>query len=225
MRPHSGYEWKGLTRALHIADYIETYCDDADDIYRTFQLERLRRAVDEIEDGVRWNNRLSREIGLFDALDQYYAELVTGLNIDDFPEQEYEMLAEFGVHNPKAHLQGIICLLKLRQQEKVSWQKEKICVSRELERTVEILSSAQEDFREQDGGSNEESGPPKKPRRWFKGLGKIGQGAAMSIGDICLAASLLEVPVSPETKTWGALVSATAGTGIILDAMGELRGG
>lgn len=224
MSYHWEYEWRGLRRALHVIEYTQSHCDNDDDIYRTFQLKRLRRAVDEVEDGVRWNIHLAREIGLLDALDQYYAELVSGLDAEDFPAEEFEMMREIGFHDPKRDLQGIICLLKMRQQEKASWQKEKISVSRELERTVEILSSAQEDFKEKDSKNTEKSEPPKKSRRWFKGLGKIGQGAAMSIADICLAAGVLKFPVSPETQTWGALVSATAGTGLLLDGVGELRG-
>jgi len=221
---HWEYEWPRLKKALHIIDYIQTHCDDVNDIYNTFHIDRLRRTIDEIEDGVRWNNRLAREIGLLDALDQYFAEIIAGLDIDDFPEEEYDMLKDFGFHNPKSDLQGIIYLLKIRHKNDVSWQKEKIQVSRELERTVEILSSAKKDFKT----SNEEKDtivePPKKSRRWFKGLGKIGQGAAISIGDICLAAGILKFPVSPETQTWGALVSATTGVGMVLDGIGEIRG-
>jgi hypothetical protein len=224
MSHHWEYEWRGLKRALHVIEYTQSCCDNEDDIYHTFKLERLRRAVDEIQDGVRWNNRLAREIGLLDALDQYYTELVSGLDAEDFPPEEFEMMREIGFHDPKRDLQGIICLLKMRQKEKVSWQKEKMCVSRELERTVEILAAAQDDFKETDSDSSGKSDPPKKPRRWFKGLGKIGQGAAMSIADICLAAGVLKFPVSPETQTWGTLVSATAGTGLVLDGIGELRG-
>lgn len=223
------YEWQGLKRALHVIDYIQTYCDDEDDIYRTFRIDRLGRAVDEIKNGVHWHNWLAREIGLLDALDQYYQELSSGLDIADFPEHEYQMLQEFGFHNPKVDLQGVIYLIKIRQKQRMAWQKEKLYVSRELEHTVEILASAQKDFHEDDEEEEDEntegkSERPKKSRRWFKGLGKIGQGAAMSIGDICLAAGLLSFPVSPETQTWGSLVSATAGVTMVLDGVGELRG-
>ena len=218
------YEWRGLKRALHVIAYINAYCDDVDDIYRTFRIERLRRAVNEIESGVQWNNRLANEIGLLEALDQYYAEIVSGIDISDFPSQEVDILSEFGFESPSTDLQGIIYLLKMRQREKQKLQKEKSCVSSELKRTVEILSSVQEEFIEKDEKSNETSEPPKKSRRWFKGLGKIGQGTAMSIADICLATDLLKFQVSTETKTWGVLVSTTAGIGMILDGIGELRG-
>jgi hypothetical protein len=55
-------------------------------------------------------------------------------------------------------------------------------------------------------------------------LGKIGRGAGISIGDVCLAAGILKFPVSLETQTWGAIVSATTGVAMIMDGIGELRG-
>ena len=224
---HRGYEMKGLRRALYVINYIQAHCDDDDDVYSTFRSGALSDAVDQVRRSVRWNNELAREVGLLDALDQYYEEIVAGLDIADFPEQEFQMLRDFGFHDPKVDLQGLVVLIKMRQKESVVRQKEGLHVSRKLEQTVEILGSAQEAFdkgkEEDEEEDKEKSGRPKKPRRWFKGLGKIGQGAAMSIGDICLAAGIFKFPVSPETQTWGAIVSATAGVGMILDGVGELR--
>jgi len=64
----------------------------------------------------------------------------------------------------------------------------------------------------------------KKSRRWFKGLGKIGQGAALSIANAALAVGVIHFPVSPETQTWGALASVATGIGTILSGVGDLRG-
>ena len=65
--------------------------------------------------------------------------------------------------------------------------------------------------------------PPKKSRRWFKGLGQIAQGAALSIADVALAVGALHFPVSPETQTWGAVASVATGVGTIFSGMGDLR--
>jgi hypothetical protein len=64
---------------------------------------------------------------------------------------------------------------------------------------------------------------PKKSRRWFKGLGQISQGAALSIANIGLAINVFKLPVSPETKTWGAIASVTTGIGTVLNGIGDLR--
>lgn len=87
----------------------------------------------------------------------------------------------------------------------------------------ERLSKAKDQFKEQDDKEVTKEELPKKSRRWFKGLGQIGRGAALSIGDIALAVGTLHLPVSPETQTWGSLVSATTGIGMIFNGIGELR--
>jgi hypothetical protein len=64
---------------------------------------------------------------------------------------------------------------------------------------------------------------PKKSRRWFKGVGQIAQGSALSIADVALAIGVLKLPVSAETQTWGALASVTTGIGTVLNGLGDLR--
>jgi hypothetical protein len=64
---------------------------------------------------------------------------------------------------------------------------------------------------------------PKKPRRWFKALGQIAQGTAISIANVALAIGALKFPVSPETQTWGAMASVATGIGTVLSGVGDLR--
>lgn len=216
------YELDRLRAALHVLDYIQHYCSDDESIYRTFNINALREAVEAVEQAVRRSTRGLREIGLLDAFDNYFDEILDGLDIDDFPEEEYELLRSIGFQNPKSDLQGIIYLLKVRHREWLLRRNLKRCVSSELKSATELLESAVKDLKIEDQKTIVEQ--PKKSRRWFKGLGKIGRGAGVSIGDICLAAGILKFPVSPETQTWGAVVSTTAGVGMILDGIGELRG-
>ena len=218
------YRWNGLRRAIHNIDYTQTYCSDSDDVYKTFRPERLRRIVQEIEDGVRLNIRLGAEVGVLDALDEYFGEIMSRLDIADFPEQEYDLLCDVGFHNPKSEIQGIICVLRMRHKERASGQKEKVRVSRELEHAAVILSGSQDDFMPSEEEEEFNARRPRKPLRWFKGLRKIGQGAAVSIGGACLATGLPKFSVSPEIQAWGTLVSATTGVGMILDGTGALQG-
>ena len=223
MSHHWHYEWRGLKKSVDLVNYITNHCENNDEIYRTFTSDRLKRAVDEINDGVRWNNRLAEESGFLDAIDSHYNEIVDGLDVELFPESEIELLQEFGFKHPKSNLRGIIYLLKSRNKDKYRSRNE-MSVSSALKYTVDKLSDAQNDFKEPDKEIITKEEKPKKSRRWFKGLGQIGQGVALSIGDIALAAGMLKFPVSPETQTWGALVSATTGVGMILNGVGELRG-
>ena len=74
--------------------------------------------VNEVEDGVRWSNRLAEEAGFLDALDAHLEEIIAGLTVDHLPEHELQILAEFGSHDPKPDLQGIIYLLKARRKQR-----------------------------------------------------------------------------------------------------------
>lgn len=64
---------------------------------------------------------------------------------------------------------------------------------------------------------------PKKSRRWFKGVGQIAQGSALSIADVALVIGVLKLPVSAETQTLGALASVATGIGTVLKGVGDLR--
>jgi len=64
---------------------------------------------------------------------------------------------------------------------------------------------------------------PKKSRRWFKGVGQVAQGSALSIANVALAIGVLKLPVSAETQTWGAIASVATGIGTVLNGVGDLR--
>jgi hypothetical protein len=64
----------------------------------------------------------------------------------------------------------------------------------------------------------------RQPPRWLKGLGQIAQGLAMSTANVGLSLGILNLPVSPETQTWGSIVSVTAGVGMVISGSGDLRG-
>jgi len=220
---HWSYEWQSLKRAIALVNYINNYCNDTNDIYMTFTLKRLREAIDEAKAGLRWHNELAEDLGFFDAIDAYFDEIVDGLDVELFPESEYELFKELGSRNPKSDLQGIIYVLKTRKK-KSSFLINEISVSKNLKNTVKKLSEAEEQFEENEKNAENSKNKPKKSRRWFKGLGQIGQGTALSIGDIALATDILKFPVPPEVKTWGSLVSTTTGIGMVLNGIGELRG-
>lgn len=65
---------------------------------------------------------------------------------------------------------------------------------------------------------------PRKHRRWWKGLGQIAEGAALAVADVGIAVGAFKLPVSPETQTYGLVVSAAAGMGKIMNGLGDLRG-
>jgi hypothetical protein len=108
-------------------------------------------------------------------------------------------------------------------------QSRDLSLRQELRSVEEKLEKADAEFQEQVDAATKHlpeatsKNFPKKSRRWFKGLGQISQGTALSIADIGLAISVLKLPVSPEAQTWGAIVSVITGIGTVLNGIGDLR--
>ena len=205
------WQWHRLIASMGVINFIKYYCDNDDAIYKTFRMERLKTTVDDVEDGIRMNNRIVSDTGFLSAVEDHFAEILDGMAPEYFPPEELEILQELGSQNPKVELAGIIYLLKARKTYLVSSTKE-VSVSKQLDQVVERLS------KEQKREISERPG-----RRWFKALGQICQGAALSMANVGLAVGLLPFSVSPETKTWGALLSTTSGVGMILTGVGDLR--
>ncbi len=220
--PHGGrmwhYETGRLRRAMHIIRYIQLHCDNDDDIYATFKAERLRRVVGDVRGRVLESQHLADAGGFLDAIDEHYAAIVAGMTLGHFPESELGVLRDLGSDDPTRDIQAMIHILKTRLP--TSEFPDQPSVRTQLDRVEAKLSEALEAMRE----NEDQAEAPKKSRRWFKGLGQMAQGAALSLADIGLAAGVFQFPVSPETQTWGALVSTTTGVGMIMTGFGELRG-
>lgn len=222
MGHHTNYELERLRRATRILRAMGEFSDSEGNISSDFTTEGLRRIINDVENGVRSNNRILKYSGFMDALDAHYEELVDGLRFEHLPEKEVELLRSFGITDPQLELRGQIYLLRARRSRRERNSNE-LAVSQRLERVEKELSEARNDLAQQ-SENQELQKAPAKSRRWFKGLGQIGQGAALSICDVGLIAGAFLFPVSEETKTWGAVASVTTGVGMIFTGIGEFRG-
>ena len=219
---HHEFDWefRRLREAMNVINYVKHNCDSDDEIYETFRMEILGSTVRSVRSGVRTSSNMAKRSGFLDAIDDHFEEIIDGIKPEYFPKEELEVLQKLGSKNPQIELAGIIYLLKAKQSQLASLIRE-VRISKQLDRIEEMLLKAEERFEEE---SKEEEEKPRGPgRRWFKGLGQIAQGAALSIANIALAAEFLPFPVSAETKTWGAMTSTTAGFGMVLTGVGELR--
>jgi hypothetical protein len=210
--------------ASHVLRYIESYCDRNEDIYETFTLERITRAVSEIRYSLDFSRRLAEESGFMDAYEEYEREILAGLQPHHLPEADKEVMREMGSPNPEVELRILVYSAKERRGKTERNSKE-MPTRKRIEYAEKELKKAEKQFEEAESQNKEESIDlqPKKSRRWFKGIGRIGQGAALSIANIGLAVGAIKFPVSPETQTWGAVASVATGIGTILDGIGDLR--
>lgn len=213
-----GWEWERLVNASNLLRYINHQCHDEDEIYRTITRERIAQLPDEIRTGAITNRNMLEESGFMEAIDAYYEEIIAGMKLEHMPEQELEVMRQLGSPEPEAELSALIYIVKSRCKNQRSYNELK--VSNQL-KNIEHKLEQQE---QQPSELKENAEKPKKSRRWFKGLGQIAQGSALSIANVGLAIGAISIPVAAETAGWGAIVSSITGVGMVLNGVGEFRG-
>lgn len=211
------------------------------DPYDALRMRALANMLRQVRTGLAANTRMLDEMGLLRTLDAEYSVIARHMRVEHLPSSEEEVLRRYGFDNLANHLPGVIYAVRAHANERSGFQE--LSVSQELRRLTERLDTAAADHdrlqqiddeiaviraqNERPQVSAElaaEQSSLRKERRWWKGIGQIVQGTAMSLADGALAVGALKFEVSDETKTWGALVSVTAGVGTIISGIGDLRG-
>jgi len=209
-------------RSARIFRFIESYCEDSDDVYRTFTPDSLARSTADVRYSLTFNTRITEEGGFLDAYEEHEQEILSCLKPEHLPEADKEIIREIGSVNPDVELRSLVYAAKEKIRER---PYREVSVSQEMRNFEKRLDQAEQSFRKVAELEEPEmnNGRPKKSRRWFKGVGQIAQGSALSIADVALAIGVLKLPVSAETATWGALASVATGIGTVLNGIGDLR--
>jgi hypothetical protein len=225
---HMGDEWSyELTRAIRAARmlrFIETCSDTPSDVYSTFTLEGLRRTFYDVHYSSEFAERIVRDGGFLDAYEADPNGLLADIRPEYLPDIDKEVLRRIGSSNPDAELRVLMRNAKTILHHTGMNDRDRP-ISQQLKQVYECTERAAKDVDAEIEESKVESPKekPKKSRRWYKGLGQIGQGAALTIANAALAFGAIHVPVSPETQTWGTLVSVVTGIGTMLSGVGDLR--
>lgn len=231
------YPLSELAAANRILDAMSSIYDP----YEVFRARALANLLRQARNGVGANTQMLDELGLLRTLDAEYSVIATRMRVEDLPTGEDEVLRVYGFDDVADNLPGVIYVVRAHASERSGFQE--LSVSQELRRLAERLDAAAADHDRLEQIEDEirvsraqnerpqvsaelaaEQGSRRKERRWWKGIGQIVQGAAMSLADAGLAVGALKFKVGDEAKTWGALVSVTAGVGTILSGIGDLRG-
>lgn len=217
------YHLDQAERAARVLRFIEDNCDDGDDVFSTFTVQRIAGAVSDTRHSLEFSNRTIEQAGFLDAFEAHTSLILDGLRPEHLPPADREVLREMGSPDAAAELAELVFRARAYRQ-RVERMSREISVRKQLHHVAEQIAQVQKEFDEFNKSQTKQiSGePPKKSRRWFKGLGQIGQGAALSIANVALAVGVIQFPVSPETQTWGALASVATGIGTVLNGVGEL---
>jgi hypothetical protein len=224
MKEEVHYHLDKAERSARIFRFIESYRDDSEDVYQTFTPEVLARSTADVRYSLSFNTRITEEGGFLDAYEEHEHEILSCLKPEHLPEADKEIIREIGSVNPDVELRSLVYAAKERSHKRER-QNHEVSVRQELRNFEKQLDQAEQSFRRVAELKEPEmiKDRPKKSRRWFKGVGQIAQGSALSIADVALAIGILKFPVSAETATWGALASVATGIGTVLSGIGDLR--
>ena len=217
------YHLDQAERSMRIFRFIEENCDDGDDIYDTISPIRVGRAVSETRYSLDFSNRTLEESGFLDAFEPHMRDILDGLRPDHLPLVDQEVIRNTGSPDAEAELAELVHRARA-YRSRAERMAQEVSSRQQLRHVAEQVARIQKEFEEFSSSQTDQPRePPKKPRPWFKGLGQIGQGAALSIANVALAVGVIQFPVSPETRTWGALASVATGIGTVLSGVGALR--
>jgi hypothetical protein len=223
MEDEFSYHFDRAVPSAWVLRFIERYCRDDGEVYRTFTAERLAEAVYTTRDSVAFSNRIADEGGYLDAFEAHAREIADGLMTIQLPDADKEAFREMGSLNPDIELRSLMYLAK-SWIESYDRKLQDIGFRQQLRQIEDRLKKAADEFATLEKTKEQTLAEvPKRSRRWFKGLGQIGQGSALSIADMALAIGALHLPVSPETQSWGAIASVTTGIATVLSGVGDLR--
>ena len=225
------YELDQLARAWRVVRAVDNGLDPV-----AFTDEFMRQTMQDTEQAVRRSSEVLREVDLLPLLDHQYDLMAEHLRVTDLPPQEIPILAAHGFDINENDLVRVI--YRVRHTSHPRSHRE-ITPSRAFSQAQESLQEAQNVYAQNEANQRQHAvaiaeaegtqgrrpqPPERKKPRVFKGLGQLVQGAAMTLADVGLAVGAFPFPVSPETQSWGALASITAGVGSVMNGIGDLRG-
>ena len=192
-------------------------CRDSDDPSIEY-VRSIRRSL-------RVSTDLATDIGMLDLLADYEDLILAGMQFNDLPKEDEKALRLLGEADPSGALLAAFLSVKHRQNHRRSSDENYRSIEEQL-RSIEgrldrVIEAAEQNS---DLSLGRKAEKPPRSWRWFKGLGEIAQGTALTLADCGLAAGLIVVPVAPTTQTWGAIISSITGVGTTLHGIGELRG-
>jgi hypothetical protein len=198
------------------------------------------RNVDEVlgdaESGLKGVQHVLDETGAEELLNDHLDILMRALSAEALPGWEADVLDAWGFPDlartigARADLLGDEWRNGTASGVPVAGEFKRDPVTRAMEAAGENIGKHRSERRESEGdaevppASSGSGEPPKKQRRWWKGLGQIVQGAAIAGADIGLAVGVLHIPVPKEGETYGVVMSVTTGVGTVMNGVGDLRG-
>lgn len=191
---------------------------------------RLVNAVAERADNSGWYQPLSQELkrtyvqhiteimveaGVTEALDEYSELIFANLNRDVIPDEDIELLRQAGVREPEAEVTiAIQYARRLGKSQDLTPSRALEQAAQRMKEVVSTLAQAEE--------NKPSSETPKKPKKYFTGIGRILSGAIAGAGNLLIGIG--SIPASGGAATAGVIASSALAVGLVSQGIGDLCG-
>lgn len=211
------YDTRPLFKASRSLRFIEDNFSEDYNLLESFQPQFLEKIFDNLERGLRRSNETLVETEIINVIDEFFDEIVDGMEISDMPEADFYALSEAGSQDPKSEIQLSIVRIKKRR-EKLYYKNKDDHMKYCLKESEQIVIKRKDNLKEYNSNK-----PPTK--RIFKGLGYFCRGALLTAVDIGIMAGgwPWQIQISPDIK-YGSIISIATGVGDIAIGVGEFRG-
>ena len=210
------YTQRNLFHASRTIRTIEATNGDDFNVTEIYQPNHLRSVLQNIRNANQSiNEHLLVDSGVVEVFEEHISEIVSELEVSDFPVEDIEALKESGSVHPRAELRVQIKKIKKKYVSEVRYSDRQSITSCIHRASVEVDERI-ERFKESSANN-----PPKK--RWFKGLGSLCRGTVLTAVDASLLGGWWTIPLSPDTTIVGAVASIATGLGDIAIGVGEFR--
>jgi hypothetical protein len=179
-----------------IDEMSEGYLRHARTPHRQTDLKIERDYVRSVQHALSESTQIAEEVGMLDVLEDYELLIRQGMEFRDMPQEDSETLRMLGETDPRGALLAAFHKEKSRASffpPSERYNDEPRTPASSLRRGEERIRNTgdrlDEHIKLQEASDEHISDEKVRPsRRWFKGLGKIAQGSALTMADVCLAA-------------------------------------
>lgn len=209
----------------------------------------LRNSFLSLKQATHFNKRLICDSGVADLIQDNYEGISENIQVKDIPQQDYELLKEAGVCNPKRELRRMIrtfkaqkellkskdvklsnILIKADELAEQEWQRfiqksaeisNEVSEKPPIKKKTEQPNEPQPQTTDVQNVATEEQ--PVKRKKW-SGWGKVCKGTLITVADTApiVGAWLFLQPLAP--LALGASASIAGGIGDIMEGVGALKG-
>ncbi len=214
------YALDRLEKAMRVIRFIEHHFDDDQNVFQMFTAESLASTLQDLVSALHVLQRFTISTGVVDDIEEFYEEIVDGMSVDDFPTEDFALMESLGSASAYDDLELLV--RRIKKKKEIIYRKQREGGFRiRIEEVEEKIETKIKFLKNIEKNTNEK---PSVKRKWFKGLGSICTGTAMTILDVTLLTGSWTIQVPEQTKTVGALVSITTGFGSIMNGCSEPRG-